>query len=287
MHGRDSRGDVLPDGRSLLREPVPALRPFVSQLWSSTPKERSAMVAGVREHVLPTGAMHLVFRLDDAPLRLYAGPADRAGWPVGTALVGGARATYYVRDISAPSASVGAMLCPGASRALFGAHAGELAGTHTRLDDLWGPAAAELRQRLAAATGHATRLALLEDELLRRLAGAAPAHAVVVDALARFRDGDPVGAVVERSGYSHRHFIELFRRAAGLAPKTYCRVLRFQAALRAGYAGAGNYSDQAHFSREFRAIAGLSPGGYTALAPASPNHVRLPLGPDRSDSFKT
>ncbi len=41
-------------------------------------------------------------------------------------------------------------------------------------------------------------------------------------------------------------------------------------ALRAGYA------DQAHLGREFRALAGVSPGHYRRAAPAFPNHLPAP-----------
>jgi AraC-like DNA-binding protein len=76
-----------------------------------------------------------------------------------------------------------------------------------------------------------------------------------------------------------------FREAVGLTPKLYCRVLRFQRALRQlaehpriawiDTALNAGYSDQAHFNRDFRELAGLTPGQYRALAPISANHVPL------------
>jgi hypothetical protein len=105
------------------RPPRPDLRPFVSLLWAGVPDAVVAPPSPTREHVLPTGAMHLVFRLGDAPLRLFAGPHDRLGTPLGPALIGGARAMYYVREVTSGSGSVGAMLRPGAARYLLGAPA--------------------------------------------------------------------------------------------------------------------------------------------------------------------
>ena len=64
----------------------------------------------------------------------------------------------------------------------------------------------------------------------------------------------------------------------------YVRVLRFTRALnelRAGRAlvevaiDAG-YSDQAHFSREFRGFAGTTPSDYRRIAPVAAHH--LPVG---------
>src|SRR3546814_4329500 len=89
-------------------------------------------------------------------------------------------------------------------------------------------------------------------------------------ALAGRRSNAPVSVVAERCDLSQRHFTRSFREAVGLAPKAWCRVHRFGRALErlaadpalflADVAAAEGYADQAHFTREFRALAGLSPG---------------------------
>jgi AraC-like DNA-binding protein len=264
------------------------LRPFVESLWAidrqSAPSPRSA-----REHVLPTGGMHLVFRLSEEPLRLLDDAGDDAGHTLGHAIVGGARSSYYVRDVSTPSWSVGAMLRPGAARLLFGATAAELAQRHTRLDDLWGRDAAIARERLLEAGAPERQLAVLESLLALRLPVVHGLHPAVAEALDRFHTLDSVHAVVKRSGYSHRHFIDLFRTAVGLTPKVYSRIVRFQKALRRAASGASlatlavetGYSDQAHFTRDFVEFAGVTPTAYRTIAPPRPSHVALPSRPAR------
>jgi AraC-like DNA-binding protein len=110
-------------------------------------------------------------------------------------------------------------------------------------------------------------------------------HPAVAFALARFQEAATVRDVVAASGYSHRHFVELFRQAVGLTPKLYCRVQRFVKALSrlgakpnpssADLAIAAGYSDQAHFNREFLEVAGVTPGLYRRIAPSFPSHVPL------------
>ena len=261
------------------RLPRPELAPFVTQLWAS----QSDGTPGARELVLPTGAMHLVLRLDE-PLRLYDEPSRGAPCRVvGHAIIGGARASSYVRDISRPSASVGAQLRPGAAELLLGVPAIELAEHHTRLDDVWGRFADELRAQLAEAPDPAARLARFEAALLARLPRVRGVHPAVAHALQRFRAGSEVGAVVDEVGYSHRRFIALFEHAVGLTPKRYCRVQRLQRAIAqlpghplGEVALNAGFSDQAHLNREFRALVGLSPGDYRARAPVAPLHVPLP-----------
>jgi AraC-like DNA-binding protein len=245
----------------------------------------SSFATSPREHVLPTGDMHLVLRLSGPPLRLFAGAADTAGYTVGWAIVGGARSAFYARDVSVATGSVGAQLRPGAARALFGLPAGELAERHTPLEALWGDGAVqEALERVHAAGSPEARLAVFEALLAERLAPQPQAmHPAVARALAGLGSGLPIRALVQASGYSHRRFITLVRDAAGLAPKQLQRVQRLQRVMAAGpglrtlpwvaLALEAGYSDQSHFNRDFLEIAGMTPQAYRRAAPASPNHV--------------
>ena len=267
----------------MLSRPVsPALRPFVRTLWVHRP-DGSASPAP-RERVLPTGAPHLVFRFADSPLRIFDGPDSATAHEVSGALVGGPRSRFYVREVSAPAPSVGAQLEPGATALLFGVAASELAERHTALEDLWGRAAGEAQSRIAEAKSWQAQLDALEAILAQRLPRVRGIHPAVADALTRLSDDDSaeIGALVERSGYSHRFFLSLFRSAVGLTPKVFARIARFQravAALREGrargaqVAAALGYSDQAHFHRDFVAFSGVAPGRYQSIAPSSANHV--------------
>jgi AraC-like DNA-binding protein len=276
------RPDEAPEHphHTLSREPVPALRPFVKRLWASDGRESRS--PGAREHILPTGLMHVAVRLSPEPIALWDGSERRE---LGHAVIGGARSGYCVKDVSAPSVAVGAQLNPGAASLLFGSPADELAERHTPLDDVWGAEAGVLRDRLGEEASLARRLDILEAVLLARLPRVRGVHPAVAEALSTIADR-PIAYLVERSGYSHRAFIDLFRRSVGLPPKVFARVARFQrvadrlahrrpasladAALEAGY------SDQAHLSREFAALAGVSPAAYRALGLREPNHV--PVG---------
>ncbi len=275
----------------LARATLPALRPFVSRVWAGGPEACEANGAArhvAREHVLPTGQMHLVFRLSGAPLRLFDGPDDLAGRAIGCAVVGGARRGHYVRDVSRPGASVGAQLRPGAAELLFHASAEELAERHTPLEELWGHGADEALARLQEAHGDGSApgrtLAAFEELLLARLPRVRALHPAVAHALADEGATDDVAALVRASGVSHRHFVAVFRRATGLSPKTFTQVRRFQRALErasrsadgwAEIAFACGYSDQAHLQREFLRFAGVTPGAWRRAAPAQPNHVRI------------
>lgn len=269
----------------LQRTPAPTLRPFVKTLWSTERTSSPRAPSAARERVLPTGMMHLAFGLSGFPFRLFEEGSDSVGHAVGHAVVGGARLTPYVRDISSPVRSVGVELRPGASERLFGVPGIELAGRHTPLEALWGRATEETRQRLCEADSPEEQLNALEAVLAARLPRIHGLHPAVAHALDCFRTTADVREVVRQSGYSHRRFVALFRDAIGLTPKRYCRVLRFRRVRRRFAANANlswaalaadcSYSDQPHFNRDFREFAGVTPGEYRGIAPPLPHHVPI------------
>lgn len=242
---------------------------------------------GPLERVLPTGMTHVVFRLSSAPLRIYEHEDQREPRVFGHCVVGGARSSSYLRDIAEPSHSVGAQLYPGVATVLFGVPSNELAERHTLLEDLWPRREVEMLRMLIAEAGSLeAEVRVLEEALAAKVPQELDLHPAVAAALNQLSRGASIASAVAASGYSHRAVIALFRRAVGLTPKLYCRVARVQrflellavstrpsladAALRVGFA------DQAHCTREFIAITGLSPAQYCRLAPSRTNHV--PLG---------
>ncbi len=270
------------------RQPTLKLQPYLSSIWASAPQIEYSAGQVQREHGLPTGNMHLVFRLNDAPLRVFESADDARGCVLGTAVVGGARDSYYIKDISQPSATVGCMLKPGAALALLGVAANEISGTHTRLKDLWGAAVPRIQMRLLRAGTPHERLAVLEQVLCARLSERYRLPPRWQHWLEHFDASMPVAALVRSSGLSHRHFNALFLNAVGLTPKRYARVQRMQQAVQriklaphvqgTQIALEAGYSDQAHWCREFRTICGMTPGEYLEQAPVNANHVPAVAG---------
>lgn len=269
---------------SLSRAPVAALRPFVRLVWASRAIAGAPHGAAI-ESVLPTGAMHLVVRSGDVPLRLIERETVRE---LRGAVIGGARSAAYRKDVSIAVDSVGAMIEPGACAVLLGLPGIEASETHLALADVWGAAEERrLRERLDACRSLEAKLELFEAQLLARVGLERSAHPMVFQSVRELTaaPGTTIGDLVARSGYSHRVFVQRFREATGLGPKTYARVVRFQRAVSALSRSIGGddarlaldlgFADQAHFCREFREISGLRPAEYRALGPASPNHVPM------------
>jgi AraC-like DNA-binding protein len=262
------------------------LCPFVELLWAMDERSLPQEAQASRELMVPTGTAHIVFRLVDEPLRIFASVDDAKGTSYRHGLLGGPRSGPYVRGLEGPTRSVGAMLRPGVAALLVGAAGHELTERHIRLEDVWGNAARHVEERLGDQTSLVAQLDVLEEFLIARLPRVRAVHPAVAHGLGRLGAGADVTAAVRESGYSHRRFITLFRDAAGFSPKLFARLMRFQRALALLHRAPGlglsqvaltvGYSDQAHLTRECVEFAGVTPGEYRARAPRDAHHVPLP-----------
>jgi AraC-like DNA-binding protein len=242
----------------------------VELIWASTPEPPVIE----RERMLPAVSAHLVIRLGGKPLRLFAGDTDGVGDFISHAVVGGVRDAAYLKDGGDPAPTVGAVFRPGAAGAFLGAPTESFAGCHTPLDAFWGGAVESLRAELDETGDLERRLVILEHALLQRLPRIRGVDPAILRA-ALLLEHRPVGKVAAALDWSHRHFIARFSEAAGLSPKRYARLLRFGRVLLrlerqpatglAEIAQDAGYADQAHFNREFRTFAGISPGTYRKI----------------------
>lgn len=173
-------------------------------------------------------------------------------------------------------------LTPLGAYTLLGLPLVEIADHVVHLDDLPGWDAVALADRLRAMPNWADRFAHVDAVLLRRSAvgpTAAPEVARCWDLLAASAGRIAITRLADETGWSRRHLGERFRHTLGLPPKTVARVLRFRHALalldgparhRADIAIEAGYYDQAHFNRDFKALAGITPGDWL--------RARLPEG---------
>ncbi len=260
--------------------PAPPLGAFVESIWWNSRDEPYECV----EHMLPTGRVQIVIALHDESIA-WRDPAEPS-WHLWTGgIVHGPQASYYLAGPKPRGAVVGASLVAGAAGAVLGVPASELSGKHVPIDELWGARGSALRERLVQAQTAGEACALLERALIERLRRPLLLHPAVARTLMATRSGPPFDGVADlqlASGYSHKHFVAVFREAVGLAPKQYLSLTRFGAALRelagefgrplADVAALAGYADQPHMNRHFAALAGVSPGRYRAAAPGSPHH---------------
>ena len=133
------------------------------------------------------------------------------------------------------------------------------------------PSVEALVSRLHDATTWDERFDILDREIQARVAAARQPPPAVMWAWQRLVSTAGCARIADirrATGWSERHFAVQFRQQFGLTPKSFARILRFGRAARALGRGKGTlanvalacgYYDQAHFTREFRAFAGITP----------------------------
>jgi AraC-like DNA-binding protein len=248
------------------RVPAPALRPYLL-----------GAVEGWEQAHGPTGLLREV-PFPGVPLILSLGGA----WEVEDPGARRERRGSFIAGMhAAPSlvqgpASWGCIelrLTPLGAHSVLGLPMHELTNRTVELEDVV-PRVEELTARVRDEPSWPERFDLVEAFLARRLADSVGTSPAVEWSWQRLRQSGgraSIGALAAELGWSHRRLIARFREAIGLAPKTAARVLRFDravSALRVSPNGLAEialecgYFDQAHLNRDFRELAGTTPGAF-------------------------
>lgn len=247
--------------------PPPRFRDYVACFWRSHTFDQPRQTT-----ILPDGCIDLIWQADREPF--VSGPM-----------------TAPATTVTAPGVvTLGVRFKPGAAAALLGVAASELRDSTVPLRELRpGPRQREARDLAIAVTDSLSlRDAVAAvDAILRQ---AAPADRFVADACHWFaqRPGEPTAAFIAGSGVSERQALRRFQEHVGYGPKTLQRILRMQRVLwllsrpgpprsLAHLAQAAGYADQAHLTREMRALTGQLP---TTLVTGNPQSAV-------ADLFKT
>ena len=249
--------------------PGPALAPLVDMLWYG-----EGRVLYERDRILPSGGAYLLINLGPTQYRIDAGPPERRV-PFADIWYSGPHTGPIDTEAPHGNAMLGVALKPNGSHAWLGVQAEALAQTTLSLADVVGESATLLRERLLDCRDSATRFALVEDWLLRRLNPRRRTHDAVTWSLARIvaSGGQTTVAELARdTGFSRKHLAALFAEQVGLSPKTFARVQRFRAALQmlegaervpwGELAARCGYFDQSHLVRDFHAFCGFAPGEF-------------------------
>jgi AraC-like DNA-binding protein len=247
------------------------------------------VVAHRYERILPTGCAQVILNLERD--YLHDCPEGSPDQSIAPALVVGGRSAYEIVAACDMASLIGISFKPGGFAAFAGDAVDRFSNLSIPLEAAWGAASLTLRSRLRETDDIRTRFRLIEGFLVERLAGCARPRAdarrqVVEFALTSF-GAAPALSTVRRVagsiGLSERRFSQIFREEVGLTPKVWCRIQRFQRAVRMLHSGADvpwaelaldcGFYDQSHFANEFRAFSGVDATTYSASRTRWANHI--------------
>ncbi|MDH7452192.1 helix-turn-helix domain-containing protein [Luteimonas composti] len=249
--------------------PGPRLQPHVACYWAL----RAPAPLSLRDRTFPDGCQELIFNIGTRVLRSDDGRAYARN--PDAELVGQMTRPY---DVLAEGEQLyfGVKFLPHGFAVFCREPVDSLRDQSIDLRLLFGPAFGAVHERIATAR----RLSVFVDEmeawldsrLCERRAASAAYRAVdrVVAALLARPDGSGLHAACADPGIGPRRLQGAFRELVGLSPRQLRGMLRFQSCFRGLQAGmppaqlalACGYYDQAHFNREFRHYAGMSPGAW-------------------------
>jgi len=246
--------------------PALPLRGFVREYvgWH----EFAAMPIHRRE--LPTEIIPVIVNFG-APIRVFETTRpDR--WTDHDSFSTGAYDSHVIVGSSGASGGLQINFIILGARLFFGRPLRDLTNLAVPLADLMGTGARDFCGRLGEAASWDDRFAMVDREVTRRVTANPAPVAPVNWAWGQLRKSSgrvPIAWLVDEIGWSQKHFISRFRDELGLAPKTLGRVLRFARAVDvlkggrafrfADLAAECGYYDQAHFTRDVRQFAGISP----------------------------
>jgi len=240
-----------------------------------------------RERALPTGTTELVFNLGAERMRIFKDELDEFGRQFKRSVVCGPHSRYFVLDTSQSTPALGAHFRAGGASAFFCPNS-EISESTVELEEIWGSRARDLHEILLHNASSTEQLFRVVEEALRSHLGSKltelhPAVDYAVHQLIASPALHTVSKLEDETGYSPKHFIQLFRASVGLTPKVFSRIQRFQTAIAriarreridwAALAVDSGYYDQSHLNREFRVFAGMTPGEYEPVSRERPSHV--------------
>ena len=157
----------------------------------------------------------------------------------------------------------------------FGRAMHELSNRMVDTDDVLGPKAFALRDRLGEEADWQKRFDIVERMVRGRLRSAQLPSASAVSAYRQIVEGHGAGsiaALATRVNCSRKHLAAMFHEEVGLSPKSVARIARFNFVKRLARRGGGwadiaaqcGYTDQPHLVREFAEFAGETPAAWKA-----------------------
>ena len=265
--------------------PAPPLNRFVQVLWYA----RAPQANHTRERILPSGHTQVILNMArEYLLDCPEGQPERRSPP---AMVVGARSIYEIVNSSDMADLIGIVFQPDGFPVFARDRADLFSNRDVDLEDVWGTPVLGLRDRLRELPSPMQRLHCFERFLAHTftapLLEPRPVHHCAVGyALQQFAHTPSVLTVrdvARNTGWSERRFSQVFREQVGLPPKVWCRLRRFQRAVKQLHAGADvrwaelaqdcGYYDQSHFANEFRAFSGVDVTTYSANRTVWANHI--------------
>ncbi len=229
------------------------------------------------ERVVPDGNVYLIFELDDLSRSTYDNETLQPNHHFTKCWLSGLQKNYISISAHPDSEMFVIKFKPGGAIPFLHKALNEVSNSVVPAESVFGNSVLELREEIYNTSSPAEKYSLAEQFLIHRFdPDYVPDESVykVIDSI----QSDPefletnMMQLIEESGFSKKHFIDLFKKTVGVTPKYFQRILRFNCILPKVQhqeeiswpqisAECGFY-DQAHFIKEFKTFTGYNPKSF-------------------------
>jgi AraC-like DNA-binding protein len=227
------------------------------------------------DRFLPDGNTEIIIDFHDGPQYIYDNLTLKEIQACHHVWASGVR----TECISIPSGKKAAMFVisfkKGMAYPFFPVPMDEMSDRVLDADLLWGHDFALLRERLLEIGDIPLKFLTVERFLLKHFQSRLvlnPAVEYALTEILRQPDQINLARLSRKIGYSQKHFIGMFKRQVGIAPKAYLKIIRFQKAISeieqhrevnwAIISQDCGFYDQAHFIHDFKFFSGFTPEEY-------------------------
>ncbi len=143
----------------------------------------------------------------------------------------------------------------------------------------------ELRNKINDLSDHKKIIKIIEEYLWTKFDGSCLTNESVMYVANKIFFSDTeisIRELVRKAGYSHKHFISLFKKQVGTSPKNLQRIMRLQKVIQLvkdkpdvkwlDILYQFTFHDAPHFAHDFKELTGMTPDKYLSLRTFDENH---------------
>lgn len=229
------------------------------------------------ERIVPDGHIYLIFELDDMPRFTYDNVTLEPKQQFTKCWLSGLQKNYISISALPDSEMFVIKFKPGGAIPYLHKTLDEVSNSIIPAEQVFGKEILELREKIYHVETPAEKYKIAEQYLSDRFDPDYLPDTTVYKAIdsiqcdPEFLDTTMI-QLIDESGFSKKHFIDLFKKSVGITPKYFQRILRFNCIIPKVQqheeiswpqisAECGFY-DQAHFIREFRQFSGYNPKSF-------------------------
>lgn len=229
------------------------------------------------ERVVPDGHVYLIFELDNFTRSTYDNDSLEPNQHFTKCWLSGLQKNYISISALPGSEMFVIKFKPGGAITFLHKALDEISDSVIPAEQVFGEEVLGLREKLYSAKTSKDKFKLAEQFLSERFDSDFLPDGSIYKAIDSIQC-DPefmetsMMKLIEESGFSKKHFIDLFKKSVGVTPKYFQRILRFNCILPKvqkqsdiswpQISAACGFYDQAHFIREFRQFSGYNPESF-------------------------